>query len=111
MKKTCVSKTFIRTAAILLLLTLLIITLVSCSKKLSGTYASEGLIAQTFTFKDDNVTMSAFGINISGKYRIEDDKIIITYSLLGKETDWSQSFSKSGNIIIIGGTAFTKQDK
>ena len=31
--------------------------------KLDGTYHSQGLISQSFTFDGDEVTMSAFGIN------------------------------------------------
>lgn len=95
--------------ATLLLAFALILTLSSCGGNLKGTYASEGLIAQTFTFDGDNVTMSAFGINVSGKYKISGDQITITYSLLGMENTWTQSFSKSGNTINIGGTDFTKR--
>lgn len=87
----------------------LVLTLTSCGANLKGTYASEGLISQTFTFDGDNVTMSAFGINVSGKYEISDNQISVTYSLLGMENTWVQSFSKSGNTIIIGGTSFVKR--
>lgn len=52
---------------------------------------------------------AAFGINVSGKYNISGDQITITYSLLGMENTWTQSFSKSGKTITIGGTDFTKQ--
>ena len=76
--------------------------------KLSGTYRSQGLISQSFTFDGDQVTMSAFGVNASGTYRIEGDQIIITYSLFGQEYTWEQSFSQSGNVINIGGTEFEK---
>ena len=54
------------------------------------------------------LTMSAFGVNASGTYRIEGDQIIITYSLFGQEYTWEQSFSQSGNVINIGGTEFKK---
>lgn len=93
----------------LLLALTLILTLSSCGSGLKGTYASEGLIAQTFTFDGDNVTMSAFGINVTGKYKISGGQIAITYSLLGMENTWVQSFSKSGNKINIGGTDFIKR--
>ena len=76
--------------------------------KLDGTYHSQGLISQSFTFDGDQVTMSAFGVNASGTYRIEGDQIIITYSLFGQEYTWEQSFSQSGNVINIGGTEFKK---
>ncbi|MBO4562717.1 MAG: hypothetical protein J5772_03810 [Clostridia bacterium] len=77
--------------------------------KLNGTYKSSGLIAQTFTFSGDNVTMSAFGVNANGTYKIKGDTIYITYTLLGQEYTWSQPFSKSGKMIVIGGTVFEKQ--
>lgn len=93
----------------LLLAVSLALTLSACGGKLKGTYASEGLVAQTFTFDGDDVTMSAFGINVSGKYKISGDQITITYSLWGTENTWTQSFSKSGKTINIGGTDFTKR--
>lgn len=93
----------------LLLALLLMLSLCSCGGKLKGTYTSEGLFAQTFTFDDNNVTMSAFGLNASGTYKIKDDQIEITYSLLGSDYTWSQPFSKSGSTINIGGTDFKKQ--
>ena len=88
---------------------LLVLTLTACgSTKLNGTYKSSDFIAQTFTFKDDKVTMSAFGINASGTYKIDGDEIAITYSLFGSEYTWRQPFSKSGSSIYIGGTEFVK---
>lgn len=93
----------------LLLAVSLVLTLSACGSGLNGTYASEGLVAQTFTFDGDNVTMSAFGINVSGKYKISGKEITITYSLFGMENTWTQSFSKSGKTITIGGTDFVKR--
>ncbi len=93
----------------LLLAVTLILTLSACGSKLKGTYVSEGLVSQTFTFDGDDVTMSAFGINVSGKYKISDSQITIIYSLLGMENTWTQSFSKSGKTINIGGTDFVKR--
>lgn len=93
-----------------LLAILLIISLASCnSGKPNGTYVSQDLFAQSFTFDGDRITMSAFGINASGTYRIEGNQIRITYSLFGMEYDWTQSFSQSGNTVVIGGTEFIKQ--
>lgn len=93
----------------LLLTVSLILTLSACGSGLKGTYASEGLVAQTFTFDGDDVIMSAFGINVSGKYKVSGNQITITYSLLGMENTWTQSFSKSGKTINIGGTDFMKR--
>lgn len=94
-------------AAILIIV--MSISLVSCGNKLNGTYRSQGFISQTFTFKGDNVTMSAFGINTTGTYKIDGNEITIVYTLFGSEYEWTQSFSKSGNTINIGGTDFIKQ--
>ncbi len=100
---------FFKKGAALLLAIAMVFALSSCGNSLKGTYTSEGLVAQTFTFDGDDVTMSAFGINVSGKYKISGDQITITYSLLGMENTWTQSFSKSGKTINIGGTDFTKR--
>lgn len=77
--------------------------------RLNGTYSSGGLINQTFTFDGDNITMSAFGVNATGTYKIEGDYIVITYSLFGQSYTWKQTFSKSWKKVTIGGTTFTKQ--
>ena len=93
--------------AVILILSLLF---AACSgSKLSGSYRSNDVISQTFTFDGNHVTMSAFGINASGTYEIKGDEILITYSLLGMEYTWRQPFSRSGNSIFIGGTEFVKQ--
>ena len=99
----------LRLLSVLLAVVLCATMLTACGgSKLDGTYHSQGLISQSFTFDRDQVTMSAFGINASGKYRIEGDKIIITYDLFGQEYTWEQSFSQSGDVINIGGTEFKK---
>ena len=99
----------LRLLSVLLAVILCATTLTACGgAKLDGTYHSQGLISQSFTFDGDQVTMSAFGVNASGAYRIEGDQIIITYSLFGQEYTWEQSFSQSGNVINIGGTEFKK---
>lgn len=91
-------------------LVLLSLLLTACGdSKLSGTYYSADGISQTFTFKGDTVTMSAFGINATGTYTIDGDRITISYSLFGIAYDWQQSFSKSGDSIYIGGTQFIKE--
>ncbi|MBR2594387.1 MAG: hypothetical protein IKD83_07210 [Firmicutes bacterium] len=77
--------------------------------KLSGTYMSQDGFGQVFTFKGNNVTMSAFGISTTGEYEIKGDTIEITYNLFGSDYTWSQPFSKSGKTITISGTPFVKQ--
>ncbi|MBO4848619.1 MAG: hypothetical protein J5586_05655 [Clostridia bacterium] len=96
-------------AACLVMAALIVCSLAACSGKLNGTYRSSGLVPQTFTFSGDKVTMSAFGINASGTYRIQGDRIYITYTLFGQEYTWDQPFARSGKTIFIGGTPFEKQ--
>ena len=98
-----------KSISLLVILCIAATMLTTCGgSKLDGTYHSQGLISLSFTFDGDQVTMSAFGVNASGTYRIEGDQIIITYSLFGQEYTWEQSFSQSGNVINIGGTEFEK---
>lgn len=94
-----------------ILVCVMVCTLTACTTTLSGTYTSkEGLIEQSFTFKEDNkVEVSAFGIDVEGEYLIEDGEITITYSLLGLSYDWVKSFEKDGNSIFIDGTEFVKE--
>lgn len=84
--------------------------LTACSTKLSGTYTNDdGLVKQSFTFKDDNtVEVSAFGIEVEGEYLIKNDIITITYSLLNLSYDWEKSFKKDGDSIFIDGVEFIK---
>ena len=100
-----------RIVSLLLLTTILVFVLTACATKLSGTYTNdEGLVKQSFTFKEDNkVDVSAFGIDVEGEYLIEDGKITITYSLLNLSYDLEKSFEKKGNSIYIDGTEFVKE--
>ncbi len=95
--------------AIALVALAVVLFAISGGSKLKGTYVSEEGISQTFTFNGDEVTMSAFGINVIGQYKISGDQISITYSIFGMNQTWTQSFSKSGNTINIGGTNFVKR--
>lgn len=105
-------RNFFKGVLLLLLLTaFLMCMLTSCATKLNGTYTNnEGLIKQSFTFKEGNkVEFSAFGIDVKGEYLIEDDTITITYSLLNISYDWKKSFKKDGDSIFIDGTEFIKK--
>ncbi len=94
----------------LLVIFIILCSLTACSTKLSGTYTSDGIVKQSFTFKDDNVVlMSAFGVDAEGTYKIEDDKITVTYKLLNLSYDWEKSFQKEGDTITIDGTQFVKE--
>ncbi len=101
---------FKRIVSLVFVVVMLVISLTACSTKLNGTYTSDGIISQSFTFEDDDkVTISAFGINAEGTYKIEDDKITITYKLLNLSYDWEKSFEKDGDTITIDGTKFVKE--
>lgn len=101
----------LKSALLVTLVVALLFTMTACgSTKLNGTYRFQGVLPQSFTFdRDGNVTMSAFGIDATGTYVIEDDTITITYSLLGIDYDWEQSFKRLGSSIIINGTEFVKE--
>lgn len=99
-----------RTIAFCVAIVIFVCCFAGCVVKLSGTYTSEGIIKQSFTFKEDNVVvMSAFGIDAEGTYKIEKDKITITYRLLNLSYDLEKSFEKEGDNIIIDGTTFVKE--
>lgn len=104
-------KRICKTIVAVLLICAMACTLTACTVKLSGTYTNKnGIIEQSFTFKDDNkVAVSAFDIEIEGEYAIEDGQITITYSLLGLSYDWVKSFEKDGSSIFIDGTEFVKE--
>lgn len=99
-----------KVVALLLIVAVITCCLTACTTGLRGTYTSDGLIKQSFTFKEDNIiVISAFGINAEGTYKIEDDKIIITYSLFNLSYDLEKSFAKKGDTITIDGTDFVKE--
>ena len=107
MKK--ITKNLIKIIILSLLVICMTASFTSCGKKLNGTYKATGLVEQTITFKGKTATLSAFGLNVSGEYEIEDGYITITYSVLGNDVDWKQTFEKKGKTIIINGTEFEKQ--
>ena len=104
-------KNFKKIVSLLLLTVFTVCMLTGCTTKLNGTYTNdEGLVKQSFTFKEDNkVSASAFGVDIEGEYLIEDNTITITYKLLGLSYDFEKSFVKKGNSIFIDGTEFVKE--
>ncbi len=104
-------KTMIRRVIAFTLVVMMLLSLTGCKTKLKGTYtAKDGLIKQSFTFKDDDkVEVTAFGIDVEGEYVIEDGEITITYSLLGLKYDMVKSFEKKGKSIFIDGQEFVKE--
>ncbi len=104
-------KKSLTSVAAVFMVCVMLFSLVGCKTVLKGTYTSkEGLIKQSFTFKEDNkVEVSAFGIDVEGEYVIEDGKITITYSLLNLSYDMEKSFEKKGSSIFIDGVEFVKE--
>lgn len=97
-------------AAVAMVIVIMACCFTACTTTLKGTYTSDGLIEQSFTFKEDNVVViSAFGIDAEGTYEIKDDKITITYKVLNFSYDMEKSFEKDGDTIIIDGTEFVKE--
>ena len=76
----------------------------------SGTYvAANGFTSQSFTFKGDEVTMSAFGINATGKYTITDGTMKVSYRMFGQDYTWSCSIKLDGKKLYMDGEEFIKQ--
>lgn len=93
------------------LIAIMLFGLVGCGNTLNGTYKSTGAIGYTFTFNPEgSVTFSAFGVDATGTYTIENGNIIISYELLGTEMNLVKGqFKKSGNSIFIDDTEYIKQ--
>lgn len=91
---------------------------------LSGTYVSQDMVGQRFTFSgQDEITMNAFGvINAKGNYYIDGDTIFIhfsssldigDYSIQLTDTEngylWEASYSRVGDSAFISGLEFRKE--
>ena len=79
----------------------------------NGTYKSDGLLSQTWTFSGSNdITLSTAGglVSTRGTYIIDGDKLSITSSLLGVEITSSYTITEiTKESFFIDGTKFTKQ--
>ena len=116
-------KRIISTILVCVLLLGCVLTLASCGKRLSGTYAATiaGQSVQiSFTFKGDKFTgemsTTVFGVTttqkLEGTYEIEDDKITLTYEEDGKTiTTTTSSFEKGKDFIKIDGIQLDKVKK
>ena len=78
-------KNTVRVIAVVLLICMLGLTLVSCGKKLSGTYSAEVIgsgAEYEFSGSKVTITIKALGAEIAsaeGKYSIDDDKITFEF--------------------------------
>jgi len=82
-------------------------------KPKNGTYRSDGILSQTWTFSGNNeITMSSIGgiVSSSGTYTISGDKLTITSSMLGTETTSGYTITEiTSKSFFIDGSKFTKQ--
>ena len=125
-------KKSMRILSLCLVAVMLCLTLVSCGKKLSGTYSSPEMFktGTSFTFDGNNVTFvsKVGGVEVfsaDGIYAIEDGKISFDFTNeetgtdTGEETGMSVElkefhkksvdFEEKENSIVIGGVEYTKQ--
>lgn len=103
-------KKFARILAVVMAVLMVSLCFVACGNKLSGTYVGEeeGLEV-SYTFKGDEVTMEALGIEIKGTYEIDGDKITIKTELLGMENSEELDFKKGFGYIEIDGVKLEKE--
>ena len=100
---------------VLILAVTIILAIAGCgsSGPANGTYRSEGLLGQTWTFIGRNeITMSAAGgfISTSGTYMISGTRISITTTVLGIETTVSHTITNiTRNSFYIDGARFVRQ--
>lgn len=112
-------KRSIRILAIAMVAIMLCLTLVSCGKKLSGTYSAEifGSGAE-YEFKGSKVTITvkALGTEVAtaeGKYSIDDDKITFEFESDDedvKEYSGTFDFEEKEDSIKIGIIEYEKKD-
>lgn len=68
------------------LIVVMMLSLVACGNKLSGTYKTDGkLLYQSYTFDGDKVTVKTYVagakvLEFEGTYKISDNEITITYA-------------------------------
>ncbi len=99
-----------KTIAMLLVVCMVLVGVTGCSKKLSGTYKVYGNDAGAITFEGDQVTISAFGINVIGNYKIEGDKLSVEAEFLGQKISYDYTFKQSGDSIYLDGVEFRKDE-
>ncbi|MCL2408136.1 MAG: hypothetical protein FWC96_00765 [Oscillospiraceae bacterium] len=102
--------------SILILAITMILVIAGCGGNLSrpanGTYRSEGLIPQTWTFSGSNeITLSAGGIiSTRGTYTISGNRLTVTTSMFGVDTTTVYTITEiTRNSFFIDGTRFVRQ--
>ena len=102
-------KNILRVTALAIILVMAVAVLASCGTKLSGTYKDDATGLTTLTFDGDKVTAKAGVVSVEGTYKIDGDKITLTFGNDTLKLGGEQSFAKDGNTITIGGAKYTKQ--
>jgi len=108
---------FKKLIGVIAVITVLSLLLAACGGSLSapknGTYKSEGLLSQTWTFSgSNNITMATAGglVSTTGTYTIDGNKITITSSLFGTSTTQTNTITEiTSDSFFIDGTKFIKQ--
>ncbi len=106
-------KNILRVTALAVLLVMAVAVLASCGSKLSGTYVRDDSDAVSLTFKDDKVSAEGkilgVSLKVEGTYKIEKDKITISFGDDKFKLGGEKSFAKDGKTITIDGVKYTKQ--
>jgi len=103
--------------ALTLTAVLVAIVLAACGGELAapanGTYRSDGLLSQTWTFSgSNNVTMSTVGglVSSSGTWTIDGNRLTITSTMFGSQTTSGYTITEiTRNSFRIDGTLFRRQ--
>ena len=106
-----------RYVACSLVLVMMVLMLTACGGNLNaprnGTYVSEGLISQTWTFSGSNeIELSAVGglVSTRGTWSIEGNRITIVTTLLGVETVQTNTITEiTRNSFRVDGILFERQ--
>lgn len=103
-----------------ILVVAMMLTLVACGSKLSGTYSTKNSLGEvSYTFSGDKVTVKTFALGVKlleveGTYKIDGDEITFTYTSKDAEKQdnvfsGTQKFENGKDYIVIGTTKLEKQ--
>ncbi len=95
-------------AALLFLLVVISLILTACGKLSGKYYLKDSYGMQYLEFNGDQVTITTFGIPVSGTYKIKGNQMTVKTNVLGYESETPYSFSKSGNAITFEGQTYIK---
>ena len=107
-------KKAVRLIALALVAVTALMLLASCATKLSGTYQCDDtkILDVSLTFDGDKVTakgkLGIIATEVEGTYKIEGDKITITFENDAFKIGGEKSFEKDGDTVKIGGVSYTK---